>query len=115
MRFKHLQRSAMFLWLAIIGLNGCAAYSYTDKDGTQHVIGVVDLAIKPAGKNETLAGNVVSIQTIGVLAARRDGDLTFALGYADETTAAIRDNALVLGDPNQAVRKIFGPKEGIDK
>jgi len=91
--------------LLLPALGGCAL-SYDDAAGNRHVVGFVDMSVAPA-KGETLAGNVVAVRTLGLLASRNAQGGTLALGYASETTAAIKDNALVLGNPNEAVRKTF--------
>jgi len=91
--------------LLLPALSGCAL-SYDDAAGNRHVVGFVAMSVAPA-KGETLAGNVVAVRTFGLLASRNAQGGTLALGYASETTAAIKDNALVLGNSGQAVQQIF--------
>jgi hypothetical protein len=113
MVFRIVSRSAACALFGIAlgaALSGCAV-TYDGKDGSRHVIGLVDLQIAPAGDNKTLAGNVVAVKAVGVLASAHDGQTTFALGYASETTASIKDNAFVLGNPTQAIDEIFGEKK----
>jgi hypothetical protein len=96
------------LWAFVIvlpALCGCAV-SYDDAAGNRHVLGFADVTVAPA-KNVTLAGDVVAVRTIGLYAGRNAQGRTLGLGYTSEITATIKDNALVLGNPNQAVRQIF--------
>ena len=108
-----LRGESAFVRVALIGatliascLGGCAI-SYDDSVGNHHVVGLLDQTTAPARDGKTLAGNVVAISTVGVLVSRNAQGTTFALGYASETTAAIKDNALVLGNPVQAAQTIF--------
>jgi hypothetical protein len=91
--------------LLVLGASGCAC-SYDDSAGNRHIFGLVDVTIPAPARSETLAGNVVAVTTIGALVSRNAQGSTLALGYARETTAAIRDNALVLGNPGQAAEVI---------
>lgn len=88
-------------------LPGCA-FRYTDQDGRKHVIGLVNLTLASAADDATLAGDVIALETVGVLVDTREGEKTFALGYAKQSTASIRNNALVLGSPNERLEDILG-------
>lgn len=103
-RKTHLALCCAGLWAP--ALAGCA-YTYDDAHGYRHIVGFVDVSIASAKDDETIAGNVVSVTSIGVVASKNAQGHTFALGYTSETTAAIKDNALVLGNPNQAVQRIL--------
>ena len=93
----HVRQLCLVALLASCA-GGCAI-SYDDRAGNRHILGLVDVTIPPPAASQTLAGTVVSVTTFGALASRNAQGGTLALGYASETTAAIKDNALVLGNP----------------
>jgi len=96
------------MWFAVAallssyGLTGCA-YSYIDDDGVRHVIGLVDMEIRPTANSETFAGDVVEIQSIGLGYHRAYETTSIAIGYHRQVLAAFRNNALVLGNPITAL------------
>lgn len=90
--------------VAALGLGGCAL-SYDDSAGNRHIFGLADVTVVPP-HNETLAGNVVAVTTIGALLSRNAQGNTLAFGYASETTAAIKDDAMVRGNPIEAIHDI---------
>ena len=87
-------------------VSGCAV-SYDDSLGHRHVLGLVDMSVIPAAGNDTLAGNVISLKSLGLHMSHHDGQTMIGLGYTNESTAGIRDNALVLGNPNNALSKFI--------
>jgi hypothetical protein len=86
----------------VILLSGCAL-SYTDGAGNQHVIGLVDLTVRAPAAAETLAGNVVEITSVGVSIGQTPQGGYITAGYNRETTAALRDSTVVLGNPVTAL------------
>jgi hypothetical protein len=88
--------------LLALATAGCAV-SYVDAAGTMHAIGLVDVSSRPPGDPRTLAGDVVEITSLGVSfgSTAQGGFLT--IGYSRSATAALRDNALVLGNPVTAL------------
>jgi hypothetical protein len=83
-------------------LSGCAL-TYTDEAGARHTIGLVDIAVKAPADPATLAGNVVEVTTLGISVGQTAQGAYLTAGYNHETTAALRDNALVLGNPVTAI------------
>ena len=81
---------------------GCA-FTYTDEAGARHTIGLVDIAVKAPANPTTLAGNVVDVTTVGVSLGQMAQGAYITAGYNHETTAVLRDNALVLGNPITAI------------
>jgi hypothetical protein len=75
-------------WLA-----GCAS-SYIDSDGTRHVVGLVHLTLPPSTPEPKVA-DWMRVRTVGLAVSRTEIGATFALGYADDTLAAIRNNSCV--------------------
>ena len=75
------------------------ALSYTDTNGNRHTIGLVDISVHAPGAPQTFAGDVVDVAAVGITAGRtaQGGYITF--GYSHEVSAALRDNALVVGNP----------------
>jgi hypothetical protein len=102
-------RRAWAVLLVLPALYGCAV-SYDDAAGNRHVLGFADVTVAPA-RDEALAGNVVAVRSIGLYAGRNAQGSTLGLGYTSETTAVIKDNALVLGNPGQAIHRILGEKQ----
>jgi len=93
----RLWRRLLVLSLPIFA--SACSYSYTDEAGNRRVIGLVDMTIAPGGDDASFAGTVVDVTTVGVAAAQNAQGFHLSLGYARDTTAAIRDNALVTGNP----------------
>lgn len=84
---------------ACIGiLQGCAI-SYVDADGAQHVLGLVDLALRPPSSSQTFAGDVVDLRSLGVVASKTPQGGYLSVGYSRQVLATLRDDALVVGDP----------------
>jgi len=84
-------------------LSACS-YSYVDPDGTQHIIGLVNLEISPAEDDSTLAGDVIGITTIGFSYHSAHGNSALTLGYGRYVSAALRNHVLVLGNPLTALQ-----------
>jgi hypothetical protein len=77
---------------------GCAL-SYTDAAGDHHAIGLLDIVVRPSPAPQTFAGSVVEITSLGFSVGRTAQGGYLTAGYNREVTAALRDNALVLGNP----------------
>ena len=107
------RRSALLVSLTAAALTSCA-YGYTEADGTRRIIGLVDLEIRPSADERTIAGEVVDVRTVGLSLLETGDETSVALGYQRHIAAALRDNALVLGNPLTASReqKAQGPKQG---
>lgn len=90
----------------------CAcSFSYVDSSGNHHVIGLVDVAIRPAADARTLAGSVVDVTSVGLIVSSTAQGGYVSLGYNREATAALRDNALVIGNPVNLERAARMSKE----
>jgi hypothetical protein len=98
--------SVVILLMTTGGIAGCAI-SYQDSAGAKHIIGMADVAVASVDNDNTIAGDVVVVSTIGVLASRNAQGSTFAFGYAKEATAAIKNDSFVLGNPEQVVDTIL--------
>jgi hypothetical protein len=77
---------------------GCAI-SYTDEAGDHHAIGLLDIVVRPSAAPQTFAGSVVEITSLGLSVGRTAQGGYLTAGYNREVTAALHDNALVLGNP----------------
>jgi hypothetical protein len=95
------------------GLSGCAAL-YTDENGAQHVIGLVDMVVRPS-ENVSIAGNVVDVTVLGLSYLRFEDRAGFGLGYQRITSAAFRDNALAVGPFDGLVPTVSGPPRTLDQ
>src|SRR5437763_98537 len=91
-----------FLLVLGTGLGGCA-FTYTDANGDRHAIGLVDITVRAPAAPETLAGDVVEVTSLGVSIGQNAQSGYLTAGYNRETTAALRDNALVIGNPVTAL------------
>ena len=83
-------------------LSGCA-FTYTDKVGDRHTIGLVDITIRAPADPATIAGNVVEVTTLGISVGQTAQGGYLTAGYNHEVTAAFHDDVLVLGNPVTAI------------
>jgi hypothetical protein len=84
------------------GLCGCS-FSYVDAQGDQHVLGLVDYTVHAPGDPNTLAGNVLEVTSVGISVGQNAQGGYLTAGYNRQTTAALRDNAALLGNPVTAL------------
>lgn len=87
---------------------GCSL-SYVDDAGNHHVVGLVDVTVRPADDDRTFAGSVVDVTTVGVALSRNAQGGHVSIGYTRDTTATLRDNALVVGNPLDARGLLASP------
>jgi hypothetical protein len=85
--------------IAAVGAAGCA-FTYTDANGDRHTLGLVDITVRAP---ETLAGDIVEVTSLGVSIGQNAQGGYLTAGYNRQTTAALRDHALVLGNPITAL------------
>jgi len=93
------------------GLSGCA-FSYIDSQGDLHAIGLLDMSVRAAASPATLAGDVVEITSLGLSLGRNAQGGYLNAGFSRQTTAALRDNALVIGNPITALAPIERKETG---
>jgi preprotein translocase subunit SecD len=67
----------------------------------------VDMSVVPVPQGGTLAGNVIAIKSLGAFVSTDQNQTVVGLGYTSESTAAIQDNSMVLGNPNAALASIL--------
>ena len=94
-------------------LGGCAL-TYTDANGDRHAIGLLDVSVRATAAPETLAGDVVEVTSLGLSIGQNAQGGYRTAGFNREATAALRDNALVLGNPVTALsatRRILGEEK----
>jgi hypothetical protein len=84
--------------MLILCCDACA-FNYTDTNGDRHTVGFVDITIHAPGAPQTFAGDVVDVASVGLTAGRTAQGGYVSLGYSHEISAALRDNALVVGNP----------------
>ena len=94
-------------------LSACAV-GYINSNGDRHAIGLLDVVVRAPAAPDTLAGDVVEITSLGLSVGQNAQGGFVTAGYSRQTTAALRDNALVLGDPVTALRPIPKAKETIE-
>lgn len=105
-RFHRLGTTIIAVSAMAPPLAGCAV-SYDDSLGHRHVIGFVDMSVVPVPQGGTLAGNVIAIKSLGAFVSTDQNQTVVGLGYTSESTAAIQDNSMVLGNPNAALASIL--------
>jgi hypothetical protein len=93
---------ASFLVVLATGLSGCA-FTYTDANGDRHAVGLLDVTVRAPPAPETLAGDVVEVTSLGLSIGQTAQGGYLTAGYNRQTTAALRDNALVIGNPVAAL------------
>jgi hypothetical protein len=84
-------------WAALIALLGGCSLTYTDGAGRKHVLGLVHMTIAPS--EGPTAGDVIGVQTLGLTVYQTPIHSGLALGWHSERTAALKNNALVIGNP----------------
>ena len=94
------------------GLGGCA-FSYTDANGDRHAIGLVDITVRAPAAPETLAGDIIEVTSVGLSIGQNAQGGYLTAGFNHQATAALRDNALVLGNPLTALAPSGQPDKGI--
>jgi hypothetical protein len=110
-RHQGARAIAYLLLLLETGLGGCA-FAYTDANGDRHAIGLVDITVRAPAAAETLAGDVVEITSLGLSVGQNAQGGYLTAGFNRQTTAALRDNALVLGNPITALKPGSEPDAG---
>ena len=72
---------ARSLACVLLGFLSACAYSYVDSDGTRHIIGLVNMQIKPTENSKTFAGDVFDITSVGVAYHSASESTSFTVGY----------------------------------
>jgi hypothetical protein len=96
-----------------MALAGCA-FTYTDGNGDRHAIGLMDITVRAPAAPDTFAGDVVEVTSLGLSIGQTAQGGYLTAGFNRETTAALRDKALVLGNPVTALsatRRILGAEK----
>ncbi len=94
-------RNAALVLMIATTCSGCA-YTHIDTDGTKHIIGLVNIKIKPCDSKEQLAGDSLSITNIGVSIYSTPLDKGFAFGYTQENITALRQDVIVFSGDLQS-------------
>src|SRR4051812_33370080 len=100
-RRRFLGRVAVVTFLCVATV-GCAVV-YDDSDGTKHIMGLANVEVRPPGSGVTIAGDVIDVKIIGLGIYMTQAYSGVVVGYSREISAAVRDNALVLGNPLQTI------------
>jgi len=96
-------RAAAYLLLGFSTALGGCAFTYTDANGDRHAIGLMDITVRAPAAPEMFAGDVVEVTSLGLSIGQNAQGGYLTAGFNRETTAALRDNALVLGNPVTAL------------
>jgi hypothetical protein len=107
-------RAAACLLLGLSTALGGCAFTYTDANGDRHAVGLLDVTVRAPAAPETFAGDVVEVTSLGLSIGQTAQGGYLTAGFNRETTAALRDNALVLGNPVTALsatRRILGEEK----
>jgi len=90
------------LGISLVTCSGCA-YSYVDEQGATHAIGLMSVVVQPAARDGPIAGDIVGITAIGLAAGTNAQGGYLAVGYSQQTTAALRNDVVVRGNPVAAL------------
>ena len=89
-------------WVIIIALvgpaAGCAAVT-VEEDGSRRIVGLVAMRLAPPADATAIAGEVTDVSALGLALYSSPIQHALVLGYSRERLAAVRDHALVLGNP----------------
>lgn len=83
-------------------LAGCAA-TWTDADGARHVVGLVNLTIRPAVPESAIAGEIVETEIVGLGVYALPWHGGVVLGWSRDVSGALKNDVLVQGDPVAAL------------
>ncbi len=92
-------------------LYGCAM-TFTDADGSRHIIGLVNMRIKPCGGSDKVGGDSVSLENVGVSVYSSPATRGIAFGYNREDLMTLRNNSFVT---SEHLRQCLQEKKGSDK
>lgn len=91
------------LCMAVLALPLCGcAVTKVGADGSREVVGFVHMKLPANSKLGALAGEAVELNVLGLLVFNSPVGGGVALGYSREQVTALRNNALVLRDPDCA-------------
>jgi hypothetical protein len=91
--------------MAMATILSACTFEHIDAHGERHIAGLFDITIRAPKNPETIAGDVIEITSIGISAGETAQGGYLTIGFNHETTASLRDNALVIGNPVTAIRK----------
>lgn len=77
---------------------GCAAVT-VEEDGSRQIVGLVAMRLAPAADATAIAGQVTDVSALGLALYSSPVQQAVVLGYSRERLAAVRNHALVLGNP----------------
>ena len=100
--------AAVFAAMTASACQSCA-YTYFDANGDRHAVGLMDITLRAPRDLATVAGDVIELTAIGVSVGQTAQGGYLTVGFSREATAALRDNALVIGNPISALSQ--GTKE----
>ena len=84
----------MAIATVVILVSGCS-YSYVDKNGVQHTIGLVKLSVPVVPTGNASAGSIVEVTTLGVAGYRTPRLSGFSIGYNRERLMSLKNNVIV--------------------
>lgn len=104
-----IRARALLLCVVTVASSGCT-YTYVDQSGNHRTLGlgIVDIVVRSAANLDPVAGDIVDITTFGISVGRTAQGGYLTAGYNHEVSAALRDDALVLGNPVSAIRQRSG-------
>lgn len=79
---------------AVVLCSACAV-TYVDRDGSTHVLGIVNVVI-PADRAASIGARAVRVQTVGVNVAKNpEGVFEFGVGFNSEAFVVVNNNSCV--------------------
>lgn len=83
-------------WSVLVAALSSCAVSYVDSRGAKHVVGLVKLTIEPEENWEKVAGESVSVQSVGVSVYSTPLNSGVVIGYNREILTAVRNDSTIL-------------------
>jgi hypothetical protein len=84
--------------MLVVNLSACALH-YVDREGTMHVIGLINMSIPTSTTNGNNIAESVQIQTVGVSLYSTPINSGMVIGYGKEQLTTVHNNT-VLGEPS---------------
>ncbi|TNE61632.1 MAG: hypothetical protein EP335_15295 [Alphaproteobacteria bacterium] len=94
-RLPHVCRPVL-LAAVVCGLGGCALVY--EKDGVRYTTGLVHIEQPLPAEGKPVAGDALSVSTVGLGIMLLPSGTVITLGYARDTIVELEDNRLVCGE-----------------
>ena len=88
----HLSFRLRYIMILAITCNlSACAVAHSGPDGSVRVVGLADVQVTPAERSSGMTGNVVTIQTVGLMLSLMDTVADLAIGYYHGRVVLLRN------------------------